>query len=85
MTYSAINGLTFQLGDDYTYLRTPEQATFFNEALEGSFEGIGAQVSEAEGGGVRASSSRLRVSQPGRPACVAATSSWPSMAPTCPP
>ncbi len=53
LTYGAINGLTFQLGDDYTYLRTPEQAAFFNEALEGSFEGIGAQVSEAEGGGVR--------------------------------
>jgi carboxyl-terminal processing protease len=53
LTYGAINGLTFQLNDDYTYLRTPEQAAFFNESLEGSFEGIGAQVSEAEGGGVR--------------------------------
>jgi carboxyl-terminal processing protease len=53
LTYGAINGLTFQLDDDYTYLRTPEQAAFFNESLEGSFEGIGAQVSEAEGGGVR--------------------------------
>jgi carboxyl-terminal processing protease len=53
LTYGAINGLTFQLGDDYTYLRTPEQAAFFNESMEGSFEGIGAQVSEAEGGGVR--------------------------------
>lgn len=53
LTYGAINGLTFRLGDDYTYLRTPEQAAFFNESLEGSFEGIGARVSEAEGGGVR--------------------------------
>jgi carboxyl-terminal processing protease len=53
LTYGAINGLTFQLDDDYTYLRTPEQAAFFNETLEGSFEGIGAQVAEAEGGGVR--------------------------------
>jgi carboxyl-terminal processing protease len=53
LTYGAINGLTFQLDDEYTYLRTPEQAAVFNEMLEGSFEGIGAQVAEAEGGGVR--------------------------------
>lgn len=53
LTYGMINGLTFRLNDDYTYLRTPEQAAFFNESLGGSFEGIGARVSEAEGGGVR--------------------------------
>jgi carboxyl-terminal processing protease len=53
LTYGAINGFTFRLNDDYTYLRTPEQAAFFNESLQGSFEGIGARVSEAEGGGVR--------------------------------
>lgn len=53
LTYGAINGLTFQLGDDYTYLRNPEEAAFFNESLQGSFEGIGARVAEAEGGGVR--------------------------------
>jgi carboxyl-terminal processing protease len=53
LTYGAINGLTFRLNDDYTYLRTPEQAAFFNESLQGSFEGIGARVAEAEGGGVR--------------------------------
>jgi carboxyl-terminal processing protease len=53
LTYGMINGLTFRLNDDYTYLRTPQQAAFFNESLGGSFEGIGARVSEAEGGGVR--------------------------------
>ncbi|HNS02793.1 MAG TPA: S41 family peptidase [Anaerolineae bacterium] len=53
LTYGAINGLTLQLNDDYTYLRDPEEAAFFNETLEGSFEGIGARVAEAEGGGVR--------------------------------
>lgn len=53
LTYGAINGFAFQLDDDYTYLRDPEQASFFNETLSGSFEGIGARVSEAEGGGVR--------------------------------
>lgn len=53
LTYGAINGLTFQLDDDYTYLRDPEEAAFFNESLQGSFEGIGARVAEAEGGGVR--------------------------------
>jgi carboxyl-terminal processing protease len=53
LTRGAINGLTFQLGDDYTYLRDPEEAAFFNESLNGSFEGIGARVAEAESGGVR--------------------------------
>ena len=53
LTYGAINGVMFRLGDDYTYLRSPEEATFFNEALNGSFEGIGARVAEAEEGGVR--------------------------------
>ncbi len=53
LTYGAINGVMFRLGDDYTYLRPPEEAAFFNEELNGSFEGIGARVAEAEGGGVR--------------------------------
>ena len=53
LTYGAINGVMFRLDDDYTYLRTPEEATFFNEGLNGSFEGIGARVAEAEEGGVR--------------------------------
>lgn len=53
LTYGAINGFAYQLGDDYTYLRDPEEAASFNEMLNGSFEGIGARVAEAEGGGVR--------------------------------
>ncbi len=50
LTYGAINGVMFRLDDDYTFLRDPEQARFFNEGLSGSFEGIGARVAEAEGG-----------------------------------
>lgn len=53
LTYGAINGLTNVLDDDYTFLRDPEAAEFFNEGLNGSFEGIGARVDLAEGGGVR--------------------------------
>ena len=53
LSYGAINGVMFRLDDDYTFLRDPEQARFFNEGLSGSFEGIGARVAEAEGGGVR--------------------------------
>ncbi|MER2600244.1 MAG: S41 family peptidase [Caldilineales bacterium] len=53
LTYGAVNGMTFRLEDDYTYLRTPEEAQSFNESLNGSFEGIGARVGEAEGGGIR--------------------------------
>jgi carboxyl-terminal processing protease len=53
LTYGAIDGLLFELDDDYTTLRDPEEAEFFNEGLNGSFEGIGARVDEAESGGVR--------------------------------
>lgn len=53
LTYGAINGVMFRLGDDYTYLRTPDEAASFSEELNGSFEGIGARVAEAEEGGVR--------------------------------
>ncbi|MEA3338053.1 MAG: S41 family peptidase [Chloroflexota bacterium] len=52
LIYGAINGVTFALEDDYTFLRNPEQAEFFNEGLNGSFEGIGARVDTAEDGGV---------------------------------
>lgn len=53
LTYGAIDGVLFLLDDDYTLLRDPEAAEFFNEGLSGSFEGIGARVDEAEEGGVR--------------------------------
>lgn len=53
LAYGAINGVTFLLDDDYTSLMDPEMASFFNESLQGSFEGIGARVDQAENGGVR--------------------------------
>ncbi len=52
LTYGAINGVTDLLGDDYTELMDPETANFFNEGLQGSFEGIGARVDLAKDGGV---------------------------------
>lgn len=52
LTYGAINGVTFVLDDDYTELMDPEAADFFTESLQGTFEGIGARVDEAQGGGV---------------------------------
>ena len=53
LTYGAINGVTFRLGDDYTYLRSPEAGELLQRMAQGSFEGIGAGVAEAEEGGVR--------------------------------
>ncbi|MFN2166336.1 MAG: S41 family peptidase, partial [Anaerolineae bacterium] len=53
LAYGAINGVTLLLDDDYTTLQDPEMARFFNEILQGSFEGIGARVDQAENGGVR--------------------------------
>ncbi len=53
LVYGAINGVTFILDDDYTTLMDPDMANFFNESLQGSFEGIGARVDQAENGGVR--------------------------------
>lgn len=52
LTYGAINGVTDILNDDYTELMDAETANFFNESLEGSFEGIGARVDLAKDGGV---------------------------------
>ncbi|MCS6843163.1 MAG: S41 family peptidase [Caldilineales bacterium] len=52
LTYGAINGVTEALNDPYTELMDAETAAFFNESLEGSFEGIGARVDLAKDGGV---------------------------------
>jgi carboxyl-terminal processing protease len=52
LTYGAINGVADLLDDDYTELMDPEAADFFNEGLQGSFEGIGARVDLANEGGV---------------------------------
>ncbi len=43
-TYGAIRGVLSELDDPNTSFMTPEEAQFFRESLEGSFEGIGARV-----------------------------------------
>ena len=53
VTYDAIRGLVERLGDQHTAFIDPKSAALFNSDMEGSFEGIGAQVELAEGGGVR--------------------------------
>ncbi|MGQ9491749.1 MAG: S41 family peptidase [Anaerolineae bacterium] len=52
ITYAAIRGLLEALGDEHTAFLTPKQAEIFNSDMQGQFEGIGARVSKAEGGGV---------------------------------
>lgn len=63
ITYNAIRGLVERLGDQHTAFVDPKAAALFNSDMEGSFEGIGAQVELAEGGGVR-----LRYLFPDQPA-----------------
>ena len=49
MTYGAIQGMLATLGDEnHTAFFSPEEATQQEAALEGSFEGIGAYVEQAE-------------------------------------
>jgi len=42
--YGAVAGSVASLGDPYSIFLTPEQAKEFNQELEGSFEGIGAEI-----------------------------------------
>lgn len=63
ITYNALRGLVERLGDQHTAFVDPKAAELFNSGMEGSFEGIGAQVELAEGGGVR-----LRYLFPNQPA-----------------
>lgn len=63
ITYDAIRGLVERLGDQHTAFVDPKAAVLFNTDMQGSFEGIGAQVELAEGGGVR-----LRYLFPNQPA-----------------
>ncbi len=44
MVYGAINGMVKSLGDPYTVFMTPEEAKSFSQELEGSVNGIGAEV-----------------------------------------
>ncbi len=52
ITYAALRGVIAALGDPHTGFLNPEQAERSRSDMEGQFEGIGARVSEAEGGGV---------------------------------
>lgn len=44
LVYGAINGLIRATGDPYSYFFSPEEKKAFSEDLEGSFEGIGAEL-----------------------------------------
>ena len=53
VTYAAIRGIVASLGDKHTSFLDPKQAAVFNEDMAGEFEGIGALVDTADGGGVK--------------------------------
>jgi len=44
MLYGAIAGMVASLGDPYTIFMDPEMTSKFKEEIEGSFEGIGAEI-----------------------------------------
>lgn len=48
MVYDAINGALTSLDDPYTLFLPPDQAKRFNEDLQGSFEGIGAEIEKRD-------------------------------------
>jgi carboxyl-terminal processing protease len=52
VTHDAIKGVVDRLGDPHTAFVDPEEAALLNADIEGHFEGIGARVDLAEGGGV---------------------------------
>jgi carboxyl-terminal processing protease len=52
ITHDAIKGVVDRLGDPHTAFVDPEEAALLNADMEGHFEGIGARVDLAEGGGV---------------------------------
>jgi carboxyl-terminal processing protease len=52
VTHDAIKGVVDRLGDPHTAFVDPEEAALLNADMEGHFEGIGARVDLAEGGGV---------------------------------
>ncbi len=54
LEYAAIRGVVNSLGDEFTSFLTPDEAERFDEMIDGSFEGIGAQVDKDEAtGGIR--------------------------------
>lgn len=46
--YGATKGLVKSLGDPYTVFMTPEENTKFEESMNGTFEGIGAEIAIKE-------------------------------------
>lgn len=42
--YGAIEGLVDSYGDDYSVFFEPKQSSYFNQTIEGSFGGIGAEI-----------------------------------------
>lgn len=44
MIYGAINGMLRATGDPYSYFFSPEESKSFAQDIEGSFEGIGAEL-----------------------------------------
>jgi carboxyl-terminal processing protease len=52
ITYDAIKGVVDRLNDPHTAFVDPREAALLNADMDGHFEGIGARVDLAEGGGV---------------------------------
>lgn len=50
LTYAAVEGVIEATGDPHTGFMDPEQARMVEESLQGSFEGIGAQVEMTDEG-----------------------------------
>lgn len=66
LTYAALVGMINRLGDPHTAFLDPKNARLFTSDIEGNFEGIGARVDLAPGGGVL-----ITYLFPGQPAEVA--------------
>ena len=49
MVYGAISGMLDSLGDSYTVFMTPEETKILNEDLNGSFGGIGVEITAKDG------------------------------------
>lgn len=52
IAFAAFDGISAALDDKYTQLLPPDRAESFRIELDSGFEGIGASVNDAEGGGV---------------------------------
>lgn len=49
MVYGAVKGMVAAIGDPYSTFMDPDEAKEFNTEMEGSFEGIGAELGIKEG------------------------------------